>query len=268
MSRKSSSSSSASSGDGAKKDKTKKKDKSKKKQAKKESDSAEAVLATLGTLDFIMLRQPRSIKAIDSHKKWHNKFQLHINDEAPILFAGEVDKPSSRFLMGANRPFEIDIVDYAQNNCIKVIRPGTMNAVAWCGAAIRDQVLVESPKKEKIGTVRQLPGTRRPHLEVLDSGDVKLFEIVRPEKETTKKWIASQEFEVRDAQGKAKLSSIIRSFAACAEKRHTDADEFFINFPPNVNRDSKAVLLAATFLLEYMFFEHSNNHSTETAKNV
>ena len=41
----------------------------------------------------------------------------------------------------------------------------------------------------------------------------------------------------------------------------TDADNFGINFPIDLDVKVKATLLGATFLIDFMYFEKQNNNS-------
>jgi len=61
-------------------------------------------------------------------------------------------------------------------------------------------------------------------------------------------------FTILDMQGE-EVGEIAKQASNIAKESFTDADRFYIIFPPNCNPQMKAVLLGAVFLFDYLFYE-------------
>lgn len=59
------------------------------------------------------------------------------------------------------------------------------------------------------------------------------------------------------------MGRISKQWSGLAREAFTDADNFGISFPQNLDVKIKAVLLGAVFLIDFMFFEKANNKETD-----
>ncbi|XP_004930221.1 phospholipid scramblase 1 [Bombyx mori] len=66
--------------------------------------------------------------------------------------------------------------------------------------------------------------------------------------------------EVYSKDGETKVGKITKSWSGFAREAFTDADNFGISFPMDLDVKIKAVLLGACFLIDFMFFEKGNNN--------
>lgn len=55
------------------------------------------------------------------------------------------------------------------------------------------------------------------------------------------------------------MGKISKKWSGLAREYFTDADNFGISFPMDLDVKMKAVMLGACFLIDFMFFEKSNN---------
>jgi len=104
---------------------------------------------------------------------------------------------------------------------------------------------------ELIGRVRERPiciGQDR-HLEVFNDMDEKLYDINGP---CCYNPCAPVSFDIKNDAG-VPYGQIIKEFTGC-EGAHGN-DKFRIEFPTNINEKTKAILLGATMLADYMYFE-------------
>ena len=67
------------------------------------------------------------------------------------------------------------------------------------------------------------------------------------------------EFRVYLADGATEIGKISKQWAGFFNEAFTDYDIFGINFPKDLEVTKKALLLGATFLIDYNFFEKSGN---------
>ena len=69
-------------------------------------------------------------------------------------------------------------------------------------------------------------------------------------------------FQVKDMNDQ-KIGKISKQWSGLFREAFTDTDNFGINFPLNLPVKHKAILIGATFLIDFMFFEKSNNQETD-----
>ena len=55
------------------------------------------------------------------------------------------------------------------------------------------------------------------------------------------------------------VGAITWKFKGCAREVLTDADSFLINFAPDMSVENKALLIGATMLIDFMFYEKKDN---------
>ena len=67
------------------------------------------------------------------------------------------------------------------------------------------------------------------------------------------------EFKVYAADGATEIGKISKQWAGFFNEAFTDCDIFGINFPKDLDVTKKALLLGATFLIDYNFFEKSGD---------
>ena len=67
-------------------------------------------------------------------------------------------------------------------------------------------------------------------------------------------------FEVLNPEGEC-LGAIRKHWSGLMQEMFTDADNFGVEFPKELPSSSKALLLAAVFLVDFMFFEDNDQNS-------
>jgi hypothetical protein len=65
-------------------------------------------------------------------------------------------------------------------------------------------------------------------------------------------------FEVHDLKGNV-IGAVTKKYGGCMKECFTNATNFNITFPRDLDVKMKATLLAACFLIDMMFFEHTEN---------
>ena len=71
------------------------------------------------------------------------------------------------------------------------------------------------------------------------------------------------EFEVMSPDGQSKVGKISKQWSGFLKEAFTDADIFGINFPIDLDVRMKAVLLGACMLIDFNFFEKTNNKDND-----
>ena len=67
------------------------------------------------------------------------------------------------------------------------------------------------------------------------------------------------EFKVLSADGSREVGMVTKQWSGLVKEAFTDADNFSLTFPIDLDVKVKATLLGAVFLIDFMFFEKKNN---------
>ena len=71
------------------------------------------------------------------------------------------------------------------------------------------------------------------------------------------------EFKVMSPDGSAEIGKISKQWTGLLKEAFTDADNFGISFPMDLDVRMKATLLGALFLIDFMFFEKKQNEEQD-----
>ena len=72
---------------------------------------------------------------------------------------------------------------------------------------------------------------------------------------------SDMEFKVMSLDGEQQVGKVTKQWSGFLKEAFTDADNFGINFPMDLDVKAKATMLGAVFLIDFMFFEKAgNNH--------
>ena len=71
------------------------------------------------------------------------------------------------------------------------------------------------------------------------------------------------EFKVMGLNSDREVGMITKQWSGFAKEAFTDADNFGCTFPVDLDVRIKATLLGAVFLIDFMFFEKSNNQEND-----
>lgn len=74
---------------------------------------------------------------------------------------------------------------------------------------------------------------------------------------------ADVDFMVMSPDGSTEVGKISKQWSGVLREAFTDADTFGINFPIDLDVRMKAVLLGATFLIDFNFFEKKGNEERD-----
>ncbi|XP_024246678.1 phospholipid scramblase 1 [Oncorhynchus tshawytscha] len=125
---------------------------------------------------------------------------------------------------------------------------------ACCLGCCLMEMRVYTPQRQLIGSVRQQWSMFTPLLEVCDSDGTSTIRIQGSC--CPYRCLSNQEFQVVSAIGE-KIGSIWKKWPGFNEECNMDHEYFGLEIPQDMTSQTKLLLLAATFLLNYMFFEMS-----------
>ncbi|XP_037509126.1 phospholipid scramblase 3-like [Rhipicephalus sanguineus] len=115
-------------------------------------------------------------------------------------------------------------------------------------------VEVQAPPGTLIGRVCQLWSICYPSYGIYDTSGNKTLSIVGPCCTYSMPFCCDVQFQVKSANG-VEVGKITKQWSGVVKEGFTDADTFGVTFPMDLDVNMKASLIAATMLIDYMFYE-------------
>nr|CAX70164.1 Phospholipid scramblase 3 [Schistosoma japonicum]CAX70165.1 Phospholipid scramblase 3 [Schistosoma japonicum] len=167
----------------------------------------------------------------------------------------------SRIFCGSSRSFVLHIVNDNNAEVIRVIRPFRCE---WypcftCVEFFQVEVEVQSPVDTTIGYVKRVFNGCLLDYHIQDSNGNTVLQLRGPKYCVCECWGLDIVFKVTSADGSEEIGEITRSWSGIVKELFTDADNFSISFPLDLDVKIKAILLGAVFLIDFSYFENSPN---------
>jgi hypothetical protein len=150
----------------------------------------------------------------------------------------------------SNRSFQLHINDANNNPILLIDRPFRF---FWQEILVTD-VSGTGFNSQVLGTIQRKFSCCSKEFRVINSEGRQLFRI-------SAGIFSPWSFYLYDSTSGAQLGIIQKKWSGLAQELFTDADNFGIEYPQNLSRESKALLMAATFLIDFMYFEDNDMNS-------
>ncbi|EYB90205.1 hypothetical protein Y032_0222g2611 [Ancylostoma ceylanicum] len=215
-------------------------------------------LECLSMVDRIKIKQLVEIVEVISGFETKNKYALKNASGQQVYYAFEESDCCERVCCGPNRGFTIHIVDNYGREVIRIRRAfrccgkacfGLCGDVPGCGSVCK----IESPPGRLIGKVEQRGAFCASSFVIKDQNDRVIFQIYGPLC-CFMCGCHDKEFPVDTPSGDP-FGSITKEWSGCGKEAFTDADLFSVSFPMSLDVRSKAILIGAAFLIDFMEFE-------------
>ncbi|ESP00896.1 hypothetical protein LOTGIDRAFT_200611 [Lottia gigantea] len=208
-------------------------------------------LQYLTQVDQLMVKQKlEAIEAVTGFET-NNKYEITNSMGQRIYQAVEDTCCCTRNCCGASRPFDIKILDNTRKQVIHLSRP-LRCSTCWCPCCLQ-KVTVEAPPGKTVGYVRQAWSCCKPKFKINDASDQTILRIKGP----CCQWniCGDIDFDVTSADESTDVGRISKQWTGLAKEMFTDADNFGMSFPLDLDVKIKSVMLGAVFLIDFMFFE-------------
>ncbi|KAH9396798.1 hypothetical protein TYRP_003096 [Tyrophagus putrescentiae] len=209
-------------------------------------------LEYLTVVDQLLIEQKVEMLEVFTGWETNNKYAIRNVMGQNVYFAVEENDCCTRQFCGAARSFDMKIMDNFRKEIISIRRPfrcnscltpvlqsaSTANCSArWTrtGPSVRPSSASRTPPER---TVLKIDGP----ICTFSCGSDVVFHVKTLDKET-------------------KVGKITKQWSGLAREMFTDADFFGVTFPMDLDVQIKAVLMATTFLIDFMFFEDKNNNN-------
>ncbi|XP_041378176.1 phospholipid scramblase 1-like isoform X2 [Gigantopelta aegis] len=214
-------------------------------------------------LDQLLVRQEAHFLEVLMEWECANKYRIMNSFQQQVFYATEESDICMIQCCGPRRAFVIHITDNLGQEVLRFIRKFKSCGGCCCCAnndCAAHEVKVQAIGGNVLGYVRQLQSGWSPHFGIFDSKRKLLFESWGPCCPCQSPCCTSDvTFPFRSIKDGQIVATIAKQWAGAAQELFTDADNYGVSFPADMQVEMKAVLLGAVFLIDFMYFEHKEN---------
>ncbi|XP_017000926.1 phospholipid scramblase 1 [Drosophila takahashii] len=208
-------------------------------------------LEYLTALDQLLVSQKIEKLELITGFETKNRFKVKNSLGQNVYFAYEESDCCTRNMLGRSRPFEMKILDNFQNEVLHLYRPFKCD-ILCCFPSCMNAVEVSAPPGQVIGSVEQVCTFLRPKFNIKNTfGDV-VLQIEGPL--CPCKCFSDTNFKVLSANNE-EIGKISKQWSGLGRELFTDADYFSVTFPLNLDVRMKALVFAALFLIDAVYYE-------------
>ncbi|OON15218.1 Scramblase, partial [Opisthorchis viverrini] len=166
----------------------------------------------------------------------------------------------------SQRPYTMHVQDNSGMEVIRVKRPYKCYC-CWeclsCSECCQDELQVEAPIGQLVGYVKQIQDGCNIRYAIKDSTGKQVLRIHGPSYCHCACFGEDINFKVMSADGNTEVGRITKQWSNIVQEMFTDADNFGIAFPMDLDVRIKATLIGAVFLIDFMFFEDNQPHRSD-----
>lgn len=212
-------------------------------------------LEYLSQIDQLVIKQQVELLEMVTDIETNNKYKVKNSMGQTVYKAKEKSGFCMRQCCGHNRSFKMEIKDNAGREVLKLDRPFNCNCI--CFPCCLHEMDVLSPiTGQKLGHIKQNWHLTHPRMTVYDSNMQAVFKIEGPCCGCN--FCSDVNFQVKDMNG-SQIGLVQKQWTGIIKESFTDADNFSVTFPIDLDVKLKAVLLGAVFLVDFMYFEEPAN---------
>ncbi|XP_012660372.1 phospholipid scramblase 1-like [Otolemur garnettii] len=208
-------------------------------------------LEYLSQIDMVLIHQKLEVLEAISGFETNNIYEIQNSFGQRIYFATEATPCCTRLCCGPARPFTLRIIDNMRREVITLERP--LRCSSCCCPCCLQEVEVQAPPGVPVGYVTQTWHPCLPKFAVQNEQRQDVLKIKGPCIPCG--CFADVDFEVTSLDEKIVVGKITKKWSQMLREALTDADNFAVQFPIDLDVKMKAVMLGACFLVDFMFFE-------------
>nr|XP_022340667.1 phospholipid scramblase 2-like isoform X1 [Crassostrea virginica] len=222
-------------------------------------------LEYLTMVDQLLVKQ--QIELLEAFTGWEtaNKYKIMNTQGQQVYFAAEESDTCTRQCCGPNRSFTMHITDNMGQEVIRVSREFKCGAgCPWCACvdALAHEVTIEAPPGQVVGYVKQEQSWCPPNYSIQDANRQEVLTMKGPVCMITGPCCPNDiDFDVLAKDGTTPVGKISKQWSGLMREYFTDADNFGVSFPMDLDVKMKAVMMGAVFLIDFMYFENNQNQN-------
>jgi len=216
-------------------------------------------LDALSRLSKVELKQKIHMCEVMSGCEIANKFWINTPEGETIYYCRENSSLGDRLCCGNIRPMTITIEDDQGKPIVEIERPlKCMGCCCSCCYPTCTQEMSVRVEGQDVGKVEEIPTWWNQVINVYDNSGNKIYKIRGGSCFTF--CCNDIPFQILDLDGN-EVGSITKMWKGFCKEAFTDADTFKLDFGDNMELYHKVLILGATFLLDFMFFEKQDNNN-------
>jgi uncharacterized protein YxjI len=204
-----------------------------------------SMLPVVATTDSLVIRQRKELTEVFTSMETKNRYEIDLPDGRTILYAQEQGEGGADFLrrnfLNTARPFHIELSDERGQDMMHLHRP-------WRWWFARLDVL--DGNNAPLGAIERRFALFAKRFTVLDPSGAEIAELDGP---MLRPWT------FRVLVGGQEVGQITKQWSGLLREAFTDADTFGVQYGPGMSPQLRALALAATFLIDFLYFEHKSN---------
>ncbi|XP_015342456.1 phospholipid scramblase 1 isoform X1 [Marmota marmota marmota] len=210
-------------------------------------------LEYLTQIDQILVHQQVELLEVLTGFETNNKYEIKNSLGQRVYFAVEENDCCTRNCFGSARPFTLKVLDNLGREVITLHRP--LACSSCCCPCCLQEIEVQAPPGIPIGYVIQNWHPCLPKFTIQNEKREDVLKITGPC--VVCSCCSDVDFEIKSLDEESLVGKISKHWTGFLREAFTDADNFGIQFPLDLDVKMKAVMLGACFLIDFMFFERN-----------
>jgi len=215
-----------------------------------------AGLEYLSQIDQLVIKQKVELLEMMTDLETANKYKIKNSMGQDVYSAKEQSGFCMRQCCGPQRGFRMSIKDHTNREVISCKRP--FKCFGGCPCTPHEMTIESPITGEVLGKVKQNWHLTHPRFTVYDNAGNPVFKMHGPCCGCN--WCSDVNFKVDDMNG-TQVGLVQKQWTGILKEAYTDADNFSVSFPIDLDVRLKAVLLGAVFLIDFMYFEQASNNN-------
>lgn len=221
-------------------------------------------LEYLLSVDQLLVKQ--QIELLEALTGWETKNRYKVTNSMgqQVMYVQEQSTCLMRQCCGPARALNLHITDNNNQEIMRISKEfacGCCCCISCCGSCSMELV-VEAPVGNVIGYIKQEQSWWKMHVAVYDERHNLIGKIrgmccpcvccCCPH---------DLDYPVTTGDETVTMGNVAKQWTGCIKESFTDADNFSITFPLDLDAKMKALMFAAAFQVEYLQFEHQQNNN-------
>ncbi|XP_077864948.1 phospholipid scramblase 1-like [Saccoglossus kowalevskii] len=208
-------------------------------------------LEYLTQIDQLLVRQKMQVAEICCRCEFSNKYTIYNSMGQQIYKAKEESGFCVRQICGPMRPFKLNVKDHQDRTVLVLKRPYRCDDCCFFCCLMKLEVYTADGLC--LGRVQQTCSICIPKFDIRNSEDETILKMKGPCIKC--RCCSDVKFDVYTADMESKVGRVSKQWSGLGKELITDADNFGISFPIDLDVKLKAVMLGAVFLIDFMYFE-------------
>lgn len=222
-------------------------------------------LEYLAMVDQLIIKQVLEILEMITGWETNNRYRVMNTVGQQVYFIQEETTCLMRQCCGPGRGFTLHVTDNSSQEVMRIVRPFKCCAgCCWCvqpGNCCSMELQVEAPVGTVIGYVKQECSSWKPKLGIYDADDQLIGMVNGPCCVCNAPCCGDVEFPVMDPMGTTQIGMCSKQWTGALTEYFTDADNFHVKFPMDMDVRMKALFFGAMMMVDFMYFEtQKKNH--------